>query len=105
MNEKPRQVFYVDIIKKVGDLPTYLPFINNVCLLNKVLTMHENMIVFSCIRKMEKSKNYVGCLTDIHTLLHMPIELFRHASNKIPNLILILTLSRLLTLQRGLDMC
>jgi hypothetical protein len=47
MNEKPREVFYVDIIKKVGDLPTYLPFINNVCLLNKVLTMHENMIVFS----------------------------------------------------------
>ena len=33
MNEKPRQVFDVgDIIKKVGDLPTYLRFINTVCL-------------------------------------------------------------------------
>ena len=30
MNEKPRQVFDVgDIIKKVGDLPEYLQFINN----------------------------------------------------------------------------
>ena len=42
--------------------------------------MHENMTVFSCTRKMEKSKNYGEYLTDIHTLLHMPIELFRHAS-------------------------
>jgi hypothetical protein len=33
MNENPRQVFDVDnIIKKVGDLPTYLQFINNACL-------------------------------------------------------------------------
>ena len=33
MNEKPGQVFDVGgIIKKVGDLPTYLQFINNVCL-------------------------------------------------------------------------
>ena len=33
MNEKPRQVFDIgDIIKKVGDLPTYLQFINNACL-------------------------------------------------------------------------
>jgi hypothetical protein len=33
MNEKPRQVFDVgDIIKKVDDLPTYLQFINNACL-------------------------------------------------------------------------
>ena len=31
--------------------------------------------------KMEKSKNYGGCLADIHTLLHMPVELFRHAGN------------------------
>jgi hypothetical protein len=33
MNENPRQVFDVgNIIKKVGDLPTYLQFINNACL-------------------------------------------------------------------------
>ena len=33
MNEKPRQVVDVrDIIKKVGDLPEYLQFINNACL-------------------------------------------------------------------------
>jgi hypothetical protein len=33
MNENPKQVFDVgDIIKKVGDLPTYLQFINNACL-------------------------------------------------------------------------
>jgi hypothetical protein len=33
MNEKARQVFDVgDVIKKVGDLPTYLQFINNTCL-------------------------------------------------------------------------
>ncbi len=33
MNEKPRQVFDPgDVIKKVGDLPTYLQFINNACL-------------------------------------------------------------------------
>ena len=33
MNEKPRQVFDVgDIIRKVGDLPEYLQFINNACL-------------------------------------------------------------------------
>jgi hypothetical protein len=31
--------------------------------------------------KMEKSKNYGGCLADIHTLLHMPIELITHTSN------------------------
>jgi hypothetical protein len=30
---------------------------------------------------MEKSKNYEACLTDIHTLLHMPIELVIHAGN------------------------
>jgi hypothetical protein len=28
-----------------------------------------------------KVKELWGCLADIHTLLHMPIELFRHASN------------------------
>jgi hypothetical protein len=33
MSEKPKQVFDVgDIIKKVGDLPPYLQFINNTCL-------------------------------------------------------------------------
>ena len=33
MNEKRRQVFDVgDIIKKVDDLPPYLQFINNACL-------------------------------------------------------------------------
>ena len=33
MNEKPKQVFDVDdIIKKVDDLPSYLQFINNACL-------------------------------------------------------------------------
>jgi hypothetical protein len=33
MIEKPRQVFDVgDIIKKVGELPPYLQFINNACL-------------------------------------------------------------------------
>jgi hypothetical protein len=50
MNEKPKQVFDVGhIIKKVDDLPPYLQFINNVCLLsllNKVLKMHKNMTVF-----------------------------------------------------------
>jgi hypothetical protein len=43
--------------------------------------MRENMIVFSRRMKMEKSKNYGGYLTDIHTLLPMHIELVRHASN------------------------
>ena len=34
MNEKSRQVFDAgDIIKKVDDLPTYLRFINNGCLI------------------------------------------------------------------------
>jgi len=77
MNEKPKQVYDVGhIIKKVDDLPPYLQFINNACLslLNKVLKMHENMTVFSCIRKMVKSKNYGRYLINIHTLLHMPIE-------------------------------
>jgi hypothetical protein len=33
MNEKPKQAFDVgDIIKKVDDLPPYLQFINNACL-------------------------------------------------------------------------
>ncbi|MFL6315833.1 MAG: hypothetical protein ACJ73C_03710 [Nitrososphaeraceae archaeon] len=33
MNEKPKQVFDAgDIIKKVDDLPPYLQFINNACL-------------------------------------------------------------------------
>ncbi|HJT49407.1 MAG TPA: hypothetical protein VJ729_14575 [Nitrososphaeraceae archaeon] len=33
MNENPKQVFDVgDIIKKVGELPAYLQFINNACL-------------------------------------------------------------------------
>jgi hypothetical protein len=37
MNEKPRQVFDVgDIIKKVGDLPEYLQFINNACLIELI---------------------------------------------------------------------
>lgn len=31
--------------------------------------------------KIAKSKNYGGVLADIPTLLHMPIELFRQASN------------------------
>ena len=34
MNKKPKQVFDAgDLIKKVGDLPQYLQFINNVCLI------------------------------------------------------------------------
>jgi thioredoxin-related protein len=34
MNEKSNQIFNVgDIIKKVGDLPPYLQFINNICLI------------------------------------------------------------------------
>jgi hypothetical protein len=34
MNEKPKQVIDAgDIIKKVGDLPEYLQFINNACLI------------------------------------------------------------------------
>jgi hypothetical protein len=33
MNEKSNQIFNVsDIIKKVSDLPRYLQFINNICL-------------------------------------------------------------------------
>ena len=35
MNEKSKQVFDVgNIIKKVGDLPEYLQFINNACLVD-----------------------------------------------------------------------
>jgi hypothetical protein len=34
MNEKSNQIFNVgDIIKKVSDLPRYLQFINNICLI------------------------------------------------------------------------
>ena len=43
MNEKPRQVFDVgDIIKKVGDLPTYLQFINNACLVEFIKQSYKD---------------------------------------------------------------
>jgi hypothetical protein len=42
MNEKPKQVDAGDIIKKVGDLPTYLRFINNVCLVEFIKQSFKN---------------------------------------------------------------
>ncbi|MFL6406121.1 MAG: hypothetical protein ACJ71F_03500 [Nitrososphaeraceae archaeon] len=85
MNEKTRQVFDAnDIIKKVGDLPEYLQFTNNVCLIEFIKQSFKDALKYdSFFLKNEegKVKELWGCLADIHTLIHMPIELFRHASN------------------------
>ena len=86
MNEKRRQVFDADdIIRKVDDLPPYLQFINNACLVEFIKQSFKDARKYDSffLHKMEKSKNYGGYLTDIHTLLHMPIELFTHTSNNI----------------------
>jgi thioredoxin-related protein len=43
MNEKTRQVFDAnDIIKKVGDLPEYLQFINNACLVEFIKQSYKD---------------------------------------------------------------
>ena len=43
MNEKPKQVFDVgDIIKNVDDLPPYLQFINNACLVEFIKQSFKN---------------------------------------------------------------
>ena len=80
MNEKPKQVYDAgDIIKKVGDLPPYLQFINNVCLIEFIKQSFKNARKYdSFFLKNEdgKVKELWGCLADIHTLLHMPIEYF-----------------------------
>ena len=85
MNEKPKQVFDVgDIIKKVDDLPPYLQFINNACLVEFIKQSFKDARKYdSFFLKNEdgKVKELWGCLADIHTLLHMPIELITHTSN------------------------
>jgi len=43
MNEKARQVIDADdIIKKVGDLPLYLQFINNACLIEFIKQSYKD---------------------------------------------------------------
>jgi thioredoxin-related protein len=43
MIENPKQVFDVDdIIKKVGDLPPYLQFINNACLIEFIKQSYKD---------------------------------------------------------------
>jgi thioredoxin-related protein len=43
MNERPKQVIDVgDIIKKVGDLPEYLQFINNACLIEFIKQSYKD---------------------------------------------------------------
>ena len=43
MNEKPKQAFDVgDIIKKVDELPLYLQFINNACLVEFIKQSFKN---------------------------------------------------------------
>jgi hypothetical protein len=43
MNEKPKQVFDAgDIIKKVDDLPPYLQFINNDCLIEFIKQSYKD---------------------------------------------------------------
>jgi thioredoxin-related protein len=43
MNEKSKQIFNVDdVIKKVGELPKYLHFINNVCLIEFIKERYKS---------------------------------------------------------------
>ena len=78
MNEKPKQVFDIcDIIKKVGDLPAYLQFINNACLVEFIKQSFKDARKYDSFflhKEDVKVKELWGYLTDIHTLLHMPID-------------------------------
>jgi hypothetical protein len=62
MNEQSKQVFDADdVIKKVDNLPSYLQFINNACLVEFIKQSFKDAkksTVFSCLRKTEKSKNH-----------------------------------------------
>ena len=72
MNEKPKQVFDVgDVIKKVGDLPPYLQFINNAYLIEFIKQSFKDARKYdSFFLKNEdgKVKELWGCLADIHIL-------------------------------------
>jgi thioredoxin-related protein len=81
MNEKTPQVIDVgDIIKKVGDLPEYLQFINNACLIEFIKQSFKDARKYdSFFLKNEDGKVKELC----HTLLHMPIELIMHTNKNI----------------------
>jgi thioredoxin-related protein len=80
MNEKPKQVFDAgNVIKKVGDIPTYLQFINNACLVEFIKQSFKDARKYDSFflhKKDGEVKELWGYLIDIHTLLHMPIEYF-----------------------------
>jgi hypothetical protein len=85
MSEKPKQVFDVgDIIKKVGDLPPYLQFINNACLVEFIKQSFKDARKYDSFflhKKDGEVKELWGVLDRYPYSTHMHIELITHASN------------------------